>query len=52
VQLFLNEYPKAKKGFIICQTPHPMKMTENIDALPWSLLTQILETERSFDPQK
>jgi uncharacterized protein len=41
LQLFLSEYTKAKKGFIICQTPNPMKITETITALPWDKISEI-----------
>lgn len=43
LQLFLNEYPQARKGFIICRTPHPMKLRENIIALPWDRLQDVFE---------
>lgn len=42
LQLFLNEYPQAKKGFIICRTPHAMKLSSNIYALPWENLGDVL----------
>ncbi len=42
LQLFLNEYAQAKKGFIICRTPYPMKLSQNIDALPWTHLVEVL----------
>jgi len=41
LQIFLNEYSKAKKGFIICQTPHPMKINETVTALPWDKISEI-----------
>jgi len=42
LQLFLNEYSQAKKGFIICRTPHAMKLSSNIYALPWERLEDAL----------
>lgn len=35
LQMFLDEYPQAKQGFIICQTPNAMRISKNIIALPW-----------------
>ena len=43
LQIFLNEYSEAKYGFIICQTPHMMKLTSNIYAIPWNRLNEIFE---------
>jgi predicted AAA+ superfamily ATPase len=42
LQIFLNEYPQAEKAFVICQTPHPMKLSENIVALPWQQLFDVV----------
>ena len=41
LQIFLNEYKQAKKGFIICQTPHPMKISDKIYALPWNRMSEV-----------
>jgi predicted AAA+ superfamily ATPase len=42
LQIFLDEYStQTNKGFIICQTPHIMKMTKNIYALPWNKIDDI-----------
>ncbi|MCC2666855.1 MAG: hypothetical protein K0S63_771 [Gammaproteobacteria bacterium] len=44
LQLFLDEYPESTaKGFIICRTPHRMKMSENIYALPWNEVAAIFD---------
>ncbi len=43
LKIFLNEYPKAKKGFIICRTPHPMKIDKNLYALPWDRMDEIFD---------
>ena len=45
LQIFLEEYPQAKKGFIICRTPHVMKISDNIDALPWHSLAEIFDEQ-------
>lgn len=41
LELFLSEYPNASKGFVICNTPHPLKLTERVTALPWRYLGQV-----------
>ena len=35
---FLSEYPDTKKGYIICNTPRPMQLSDTILALPWEQL--------------
>lgn len=41
LQLFLQEYSQTKKGFIICRTPHAMKISQHIIALPWTRLDDV-----------
>lgn len=41
LQIFLAEYPQATKGFIVCRTPHPMKISENIYGLPWDRVVDV-----------
>jgi hypothetical protein len=43
LQTFLNEYPQAKKAYVICQTPHAMKLSEHIIALPWQQLFELVK---------
>lgn len=40
---FLNEYPAAEKGYIICRTPKPYRVHERILALPWQQLSTIFD---------
>lgn len=42
LQTFLHEHPQASKGFIICRTPHAMKLSPKIYALPWTEINKIL----------
>lgn len=35
---FLQEYPEAPAGYLVCQTPHRLKLTEKITAIPWQEL--------------
>ena len=42
LQKFLSEYENSDKGYIICRTPHAVELTENIIALPWQKLKNVL----------
>lgn len=42
LQKFLSEYKNSDKGYIICRTPHPVQIAENIIALPWQRLNELL----------
>lgn len=42
LQIFLNEYEQAEKGFIICRTPFSMKISDKIAALPWDQIDSML----------
>jgi predicted AAA+ superfamily ATPase len=42
LKVFLSEYPMATKGYILCQTPRMMKISEDILALPWQELPQLV----------
>lgn len=42
LQLFLEEYPQAKKGYLICRIPRPRQITPQIIALPWKELSEIM----------
>jgi len=35
LELFLNEYPKAKKGYVVCQTPNNQLLSKKIEAISW-----------------
>lgn len=41
LKIFLEEYPKAKHGYIICRTPHRMKIADNITAISWEELATL-----------
>ncbi len=38
LRLFLNEYPQAHAGFIVCRAPRAMAVDDRITALPWQTL--------------
>lgn len=40
---FLREYEKSTNhAYIVCRSPHPMQITENVTAIPWQNLRQVL----------
>lgn len=39
---FMKEYPVKTQGFIVCQTPYPVALTDKILAIHWSDLAKIL----------
>jgi len=42
LETFLGEYPEARRGFIVCQTPRPVRISERVTALPWQDLGSVL----------
>jgi uncharacterized protein len=42
LNVFLNEYPKAHKGFVVCQTPRPFRLSPTIEAIPWQDIPDLL----------
>lgn len=42
LETFLNEYPKATQGFIVCRTPRTQQISEKIKSIPWQELEQVL----------
>jgi predicted AAA+ superfamily ATPase len=42
LKTFMNEYPDAKKGFVVCRTDSPRKLADRIYVLPWNRLPEIL----------
>lgn len=42
LELFLTEYPKANKAYIVCQVSHTQVLSNNIEAISWKELTKKL----------
>lgn len=42
LQLFLSEYPTAKKAYVICRTPRRLQLDKNILALPWQEVDELI----------
>lgn len=39
---FISEYKEAKKGFVVCRTPRPLKLEKNITAISWKDLRSVI----------
>lgn len=39
---FMQEYPSAREGYLVCRTPHRMRLGENLWAIPWQELAQLI----------
>ena len=44
LEVFLSEYKSAKTGFLICQVPRKMKLSEKVFALPWQSVNDVLKS--------
>ncbi len=42
LKTFLKEYKQASQGFVICQTKHRLKLSDQITAIPWQECDQLL----------
>jgi predicted AAA+ superfamily ATPase len=42
LRVFLDEYPEATHGFVVCQAPRRQRLADAIDALPWQELATVL----------
>ncbi len=43
LELFLNEYPNAKKGYVVCQISHNQVFSNKIEAISWKDLIKKLQ---------
>jgi hypothetical protein len=41
LEVFLSEYKSAKTGFLICQVPRKVKLSDNVFALPWQSINDV-----------
>ncbi|MDR0311456.1 MAG: ATP-binding protein [Acidobacteriota bacterium] len=35
LRCFMSEYPTTGQGFVVCRAPHPLKLSDQITAVPW-----------------
>ena len=40
---FLEEYPTASGGYVVCRTPRRIALGQGITAVPWQELPSIME---------
>ncbi|HLD50030.1 MAG TPA: ATP-binding protein [bacterium] len=43
LEVFLSEYPSSKTGYLVCQIPRKMKLSERVFALPWQSIHEIVK---------
>ncbi|MGZ3774259.1 MAG: ATP-binding protein [Pseudobdellovibrionaceae bacterium] len=43
LEVFLREYPEAKKAYVVCLAERPYKITDQIVAIPWQQLEKTIE---------
>lgn len=43
LEVFLSEYPSSKTGYLVCQVPRKMKLSEKVFALPWESIHEIIK---------
>lgn len=42
LEVFLSEYPSAEIGYLICQAPRKVKLSDRVFALPWQSLDELV----------
>ena len=42
LKTFLNEYQDSKTGYVVCTTPRKIKLHNNIYAVPWQDLDELI----------
>ncbi len=43
LQTFLDEYPKAREGVVVCRTPRRFKLAARVTAVPWQEIPLLAE---------
>jgi len=42
VEIFLSEYSTAKVGYLVCQVPRKVKMSDRVTAIPWQMVDELV----------
>lgn len=42
LEIFLSEYKSAKAGYLVCQVPRKIKLSDKVNALPWQSLNELI----------
>lgn len=42
LETFLDEYPTAKAGYLVCQMPRKAKLGDRLTALPWQAIDELI----------
>ncbi|MFC1652184.1 ATP-binding protein [Planctomycetota bacterium] len=47
LHVFLKEYEPAEKGFVVCRTPRPVKLSQEVTAVSWQDLPTIIDSQET-----
>jgi predicted AAA+ superfamily ATPase len=50
LKLFVNEYPQADQGTLVCRVPRPIQLDHHIQAIPWQAIDQLVLPLRTATP--
>lgn len=42
LELFLDEYPSARAGYVVCHVPRKVKLSRRVVALPWQAIDELI----------
>jgi predicted AAA+ superfamily ATPase len=42
LEVFLSEYRSSKEGYLVCQVPRKVKLSDKVTALPWQSIDEII----------
>ncbi|MSR78506.1 MAG: ATP-binding protein [Candidatus Omnitrophica bacterium] len=42
LEVFLSEYPSGQSGYLVCQVPRQVKLSDKVVALPWQSLDELI----------
>ena len=42
LEIFLDEYPTARAGYLVCQVPRAAKLSDRVTALPWHAVDNLI----------
>jgi predicted AAA+ superfamily ATPase len=46
LNVFLREYSKTRKAYVICRTPKAVKLSDQVTALPWDRVEEVLAQKK------
>lgn len=46
LEVFLDEYDDARRGYVVCRVPRRSRLTDRIEAIPWQELRRVVADDR------